>query len=325
MADLDSDEELVLFCANSASDGRIPESVRRQLWGALAAVAFNNSEFLDGLNDWSLRNLVWGYIADNPAVSSRHSDALYNYVSTKPGWSEYANAFPLDYVSAQVLSKAASQRSGSTPSSRRRSRSGSRGPSSGRESSVGAVVSRNASSSSAKKSGSSFDWLSLIDKVLFGGLAMMLFIAWFIEYMPGFGPVNGTLAIWEAFSADKWWPPRFFWNAYFWWGQHVDPMYLVNPLWMKITSIWSPLGYTPLYIAMLYGFWNKRNWVKYPALVWAGSAWSFAMLCYLNEVFDPTNVNNPAFNFVQMTLSYVLYLTLPLLLIWRVCRDRVFA
>jgi hypothetical protein len=53
---------------------------------------------------------------------------------------------------------------------------------------------------------------------------------------------------------DYAWPPKMWWDMFWWWTDLADPHLRVNPVWMKVGCALSAYIYTPFYFVAIYAF-----------------------------------------------------------------------
>jgi hypothetical protein len=98
-----------------------------------------------------------------------------------------------------------------------------------------------------------------------------------------------------------------------WYGQHLDPLYLANPQWLRVMSGLSAWLFGPLYLALAWGFWRGVDAARGPALAWA-VAITYSMVVHLwMELFGALPSPRP----VLMLLVYLPYLVLPFVVLAR--------
>ncbi|MBT8399789.1 MAG: DUF2781 domain-containing protein [Rhodothermia bacterium] len=65
------------------------------------------------------------------------------------------------------------------------------------------------------------------------------------------------------------WPPSFVVEWVQWWGASFDPTLMTRPVW-RLTTAWiDVLLFGPFYLAAVYAFVGRRNWIRAPALMYA--------------------------------------------------------
>ena len=91
------------------------------------------------------------------------------------------------------------------------------------------------------------------------------------------------------------WPPAPFVDLVHWYGNTYDPLLMARPPWWKATIWIDVLLFGPFYLAAIYAFVRRRNWIRVPALVWAGMMLSNVLIILLEEFSGPHATPNPGF------------------------------
>eukprot|EP00698_Gefionella_okellyi_P021073 TRINITY_DN6718_c0_g3_i1.p1 TRINITY_DN6718_c0_g3~~TRINITY_DN6718_c0_g3_i1.p1 ORF type:complete len:184 (+),score=29.92 TRINITY_DN6718_c0_g3_i1:19-570(+) len=101
--------------------------------------------------------------------------------------------------------------------------------------------------------------------------ATMLFIAYTVDIIAALNPSGTTTnpGITAAVLELRSWPPKFLYETNLWWCATYDPVWCVNPVWMKVLATLSPVVYAPFYMFAIYAFIRGRNWIRTPAIMWA--------------------------------------------------------
>lgn len=110
-------------------------------------------------------------------------------------------------------------------------------------------------------------------------------------------------------------------RAIYWYGVRYDPLVLENPLFLQVMSGISAFVFGPFYLWLVRGFVRRDERIRIPAIVYA---WMmlYSMVVHLavelwGELPPP---NIPVFVGV-----YAIYVIAPVLLLWRMRGQRVFA
>ena len=116
------------------------------------------------------------------------------------------------------------------------------------------------------------------------------------------------------------WPPGPVIDAVHWWGTHFDPLLMARPPFWRMTIWIDVLYFGPFYVFAIYAFIRGRNWIRVPALVWAGMMTANVLILMMEERFG---------EFASPHLPVVLsanapWLLLALATIWRLRRDDPF-
>ena len=120
-------------------------------------------------------------------------------------------------------------------------------------------------------------------------------------------------------SPDSPWPPlRYLYE----WAVAEEPTHLLQPLPIFLLSAVAIDGFihSPFLCVMLYAFIVGKNWIRLPALVFAGSAitnmYYYFMATLLGDHPPPNTLYYLVFNLPWMLM--------PMLLIWRVRHEKPF-
>lgn len=161
----------------------------------------------------------------------------------------------------------------------------------------------------------------LSDYVLVLMFVFMILAAIFAEWMPAFGPMNGQIT--RAYVNSTTWPPRVMWDLYFWYGENVDPCYLLNPPWMKALSMASPLVFLTFYPMAIYAFAEGLDWIVKPAMLWCGAVLMTTITILFDYAFEP----DPALQVRNWPLAlffYGIYIVVPVWILIRLAPNRPF-
>ncbi|HEX6797088.1 MAG TPA: emopamil-binding family protein [Ktedonobacterales bacterium] len=113
------------------------------------------------------------------------------------------------------------------------------------------------------------------------------------------------------------WPPGPLVDLVHWWGRTFDPVLLARPVWWKAT-IWVDAAlYGPFYVAAIYAFLRAKDWIRTPALVWAGMMLMGVTVILFEERAGP--YATPQFGMVLA--ANLPWLLLPLAVIARMARS----
>jgi len=106
-----------------------------------------------------------------------------------------------------------------------------------------------------------------------------------------------------------------------WWGRMYDPLLLARPPFWRMTIWIDVIFFGPFYVAALYAFLRRREWIRVPALVWAGTMLANVLILMMEEA-----VGEHATDHLAVVLSAnASWFLVPLLMIWRMRREPVFA
>ena len=91
------------------------------------------------------------------------------------------------------------------------------------------------------------------------------------------------------------------------------------PFWQM--TIWiDVLFFGPFYFFAFYAFLRGRDWIRVPALVWAGMMLSNVLIILMEERYG----EHPPPNLTPVLLANLAWLAFPLLVILRLRRDHPF-
>ena len=66
------------------------------------------------------------------------------------------------------------------------------------------------------------------------------------------------------------WPPAPIVDLVHWYGNHFDPLLMARPAFFRMTIWIDVVAFGPFYAFAIYAFIRGRDWIRVPALVWAG-------------------------------------------------------
>ncbi|HKS70617.1 MAG TPA: emopamil-binding family protein [Ktedonobacterales bacterium] len=112
------------------------------------------------------------------------------------------------------------------------------------------------------------------------------------------------------------WPPGPLVDLVHWWGRTFDPVLLARPVWWKATIWVDAVLYGPFYAAAIYAFLRAKDWIRTPALVWAGMMLMGVTVILFEERAGP--YATPQFGMVLA--ANLPWLLLPLAVIARMAR-----
>ena len=117
------------------------------------------------------------------------------------------------------------------------------------------------------------------------------------------------------------WPPAPLVDLVHWYGNTFDPLLMARPAWWRMTIWIDVLFFGPFYVAAIYAFVRGRDWIRVPALVWAGTMTANVLIILMEERYGVTPT--PNFGFVLMV--NLPWLLTPLAMILRMRRDQPFS
>lgn len=117
------------------------------------------------------------------------------------------------------------------------------------------------------------------------------------------------------------WPPAPLVDLVHWYGQNYDPLLMARPPFWRMTIWIDVLFFGPYYLFAGYAFLRGRDWIRVPALVWAGTMAANVLIILMEERYG--RWATPHFGLV-LALNTP-WLLMPLLTIWRMRRSHPFA
>src|SRR5689334_10758436 len=117
------------------------------------------------------------------------------------------------------------------------------------------------------------------------------------------------------------WPPAPLVDLVHWYGNHFDPLLMARPAWWRATIWIDVLFFGPFYAFALYAFARGRDWIRVPALVWAGTMTANVLIILMEERSGAT----PTPNFGFVLLVNLPWLLTPAAMILRMWRDKPFS
>jgi hypothetical protein len=116
------------------------------------------------------------------------------------------------------------------------------------------------------------------------------------------------------------WPPRFAIDMIQGWARARDPLVWARPPWYRATIWLDVLAFGPFYAAALYAFARGRDWIRTPALVWAGMMIAVVAIIGFEEVVGPYATPEPG----AVLLANGVWFALPWVVIVRLRGHRPF-
>lgn len=113
------------------------------------------------------------------------------------------------------------------------------------------------------------------------------------------------------------WPPQGVIDTVHDYGKRYDPLVMARPLWYRTTLAWQALLFWPFYAVAIYAFVKGKDWIRTPALVWAGSQMTIVMLPTVHQITGPLATEHLA---VVMAF-YSPWIVVPLVVIVRLWRN----
>lgn len=148
----------------------------------------------------------------------------------------------------------------------------------------------------------------------------LLFVCFFVL---NFGFITYIVDIEQLTIADPGsftqplWPPAPFVDLIHWYGETYDPLLLARPPWWRMTIWIDVLYFGPFYLAAIYAFVKRRNWIRVPALVWSGLMLANVLIILMEERYGP----HAAPNFWIVLAFNLPWLLMPFAMMLRMRRD----
>ena len=150
-----------------------------------------------------------------------------------------------------------------------------------------------------------------------------LFVAFFLL---NFGFITYVVDLEQLVIADParftypLWPPAPLVDLVHWYGGRFDPLLMARPPFWRMTIWIDVLYFGPFYLAAVYAFLRGRDWIRVPALVWAGLMTANVLIILMEERYGAWAA--PSFPLVlALNLPWLL---LPAAMIWRMRHDHPF-
>jgi hypothetical protein len=117
------------------------------------------------------------------------------------------------------------------------------------------------------------------------------------------------------------WPPASMVKLIHWYGSSFDPLLMARPVWWKMTIWIDSLFYGPFYAFAIYAFIKGRNWIRIPAIFYAGMMFTGVIVILGEELAGPHATPH-----LPLVLGLNLpWLLVPLLLTARVWQEHPFS
>jgi hypothetical protein len=116
------------------------------------------------------------------------------------------------------------------------------------------------------------------------------------------------------------WPPAPVVDLVHWYGNTYDPLLMARPPFWQMTIWIDVIFFGPFYFAAFYAFLRGRNWIRVPALVWAGTMAANVLIILMEERYGAF----PPPNFLAVVGFNLTWLLTPLLMVIRMWRDNPF-
>ena len=144
-----------------------------------------------------------------------------------------------------------------------------------------------------------WDWLFIIVFSFFA------FTSFFVDMMG---------ALHELFlgSENPWFMKTLLMQTY----ADCDPLFVINPPFMRVALVFSALVWGPLYLYFIWGFIKGKNAIRIPALMYSSALTVVMLMIFSEELFSqvPGWASPLPWKFTAYNLPYLL---MPLLLAFR--------
>jgi EXPERA (EXPanded EBP superfamily) len=152
----------------------------------------------------------------------------------------------------------------------------------------------------------------------------LIFIAFFVVnlgFITYFFDIEQlTVANATHMTAYPAWPPAPIVDLVHWYGNHWDPLLMARPAFFRMTIWIDVVAFGPFYAFAIYAFIRGRDWIRVPALVWAGVMMAnVAMILF--EEHDGAHATSHFATVLGANLPWGL---LPIGVIIRLVRDHPF-
>ena len=87
----------------------------------------------------------------------------------------------------------------------------------------------------------------------------------------------------DPHGAYPWWPPRPLVDLIHWWGNTYDPLLMARPAFWRMTIWIDALGFGPFYAVAIYAVLRGRDWIRIPAVYWAGLMTANVLIILMEE------------------------------------------
>jgi hypothetical protein len=116
------------------------------------------------------------------------------------------------------------------------------------------------------------------------------------------------------------WPPAPIVDLVHWYGNHWDPLLMARPAFFRMTIWIDMVAFGPFYAFAIYAFIRGRDWIRVPALVWAGVMMANVAMI----LFEERNGVYATSHFGMVLGANLPWGLLPVAVIVRLMRDHPF-
>jgi len=79
------------------------------------------------------------------------------------------------------------------------------------------------------------------------------------------------------------WPPAPLVDLVHWWGRNYDPLLMARPPFWRMTIWIDVVFFGPFYACALYAVVRGRDWIRLPAVLWAGTMLANVLIILMEE------------------------------------------
>jgi hypothetical protein len=117
------------------------------------------------------------------------------------------------------------------------------------------------------------------------------------------------------------WPPGPIVDLVHWYGRHWDPLLMARPAFFRMTIWIDVIVFGPFYTFAIYAFIRGRDWIRVPALVWAGIMMANVGIILFEEHYGAFATSH----FGMVLGANVTWFLFPVAVIVRMSWDRPFS
>jgi len=89
------------------------------------------------------------------------------------------------------------------------------------------------------------------------------------------------------------WPPPPLVDMVHWWGRSFDPALMAREPWWRATIWLDVLGFGPFYAFAIYAFVKGRDFIRTPAIAWAGVMFANVTIILFEELLGAHKTPRP--------------------------------
>jgi hypothetical protein len=113
------------------------------------------------------------------------------------------------------------------------------------------------------------------------------------------------------------WPPRPLVDMVHWWGRTFDPALMAREPWWRATIWLDVLGFGPFYAFAIYAFVKGRDFIRTPAIVWAGVMFANVTIILFEELLGAHKSPRPG----VVVAANIPWLLMPWLVVARLAKS----